>query len=162
MSWIKGKWENVKTCDNLLARCIFDSYRGWKMDWFWEFQAQKIMGRPKRNIYIVRKTELLWQKDDVLCLWNQRGVVYYELLKPSGGTQQMGKIFTGVIFTNFPKDGKMYNKRWCFLEKNPHLVLVHWVCSPRTGDFERCLCGRTYLLFMFTVLTKMRTCASHM
>ena len=43
------------------------SYRGWKVDLFWEYQAQKIMGRPRRIVHIDRKTESLWHKHDVLC-----------------------------------------------------------------------------------------------
>ena len=50
------------------------------MDFFLESQAQKIMGRPRRTIHIDRKTESLWQEDSVW--WHQKGVVYYELLKP--------------------------------------------------------------------------------
>ena len=34
-------------------------YRGWKADLFWESQAQKIMGGPKRTVHIDRKTESL-------------------------------------------------------------------------------------------------------
>ena len=41
------------------------------------------MGRPRRTIHIDRKTELLWKKDDALCL--VKGLVYQELLK-SGET----------------------------------------------------------------------------
>ena len=37
------------------------------------------MDRPKRTIHIDHKTESLWQEDDAL--WNQKDVVYYELLK---------------------------------------------------------------------------------
>ena len=50
------------------------------------------------------------------------------------------KTFTDVVFTNFPKDGKMYNKRssilWInhfssfsrvFSEKNSHFILVRFV-----------------------------------
>jgi len=40
------------------------------------------MDRPRRTICIDRKTESLWQEDDVLCLVGQKDVVYYELLKP--------------------------------------------------------------------------------
>ena len=57
------------TCEILLERykrksflhCIWE----WKVDFFLEFQAQKIMGRP-RTIHIDRKTESLWQEDDVV------------------------------------------------------------------------------------------------
>ena len=40
------------------------------------------MDRPRRTLCIDRKTESLWQEDDALCLVGQKGVVYYELLKP--------------------------------------------------------------------------------
>ena len=61
----------------------------------------------------------------------------------TNGSQQKGKIFTGVVFTNCLKDGKTYNKWWSILwvkhfyhsyefdvffkEKNPHFMLVHLV-----------------------------------
>ena len=45
----------------------------WKEDLFWESQAQEIMGRPRRTIYIDRNTESLWQKDDALCLVGPEG-----------------------------------------------------------------------------------------
>jgi len=42
-----------------------------KWIFFWESQAQKIMGRPRR--IIDRKTESLWQEDDALCLVGPEG-----------------------------------------------------------------------------------------
>ena len=41
------------------------------------------MSRPRRTIHIDRKTKSLWQQDDALYLVGPKGVVYYELLKPS-------------------------------------------------------------------------------
>ena len=41
------------------------------------------MDRPRRTIHIDRKTESLWQKEDASCLMGPRGVVCYEVLKPS-------------------------------------------------------------------------------
>ena len=49
------------------------SYRGWKVDLFWESQAQEIIGEPRRTIHIDCKIELLWQKDDDLCLVGPEG-----------------------------------------------------------------------------------------
>ena len=34
---------------------------------------QKIIGRPRRTIYIDYKTESLWQEDDALCLVGPEG-----------------------------------------------------------------------------------------
>ena len=62
-------------------------------------------------------------------------------------SQQKGKIFTGVVSTNYPKDGKnvqqatehTLNKALfiilpnstCSLEKNSHFILVHLVATRR-------------------------------
>jgi len=39
------------------------------------------MSRPRRTIHIDRKIDRFGRKT-MLCIWNQKGVVYYELLKP--------------------------------------------------------------------------------
>ena len=73
----------MKFCSNDTEEshsCIV-SLLGMKSGFFWESQAQKIMGRLRYIIHIDRKTESLWQEDDALCLVGPE-VVYYELLKP--------------------------------------------------------------------------------
>jgi len=51
------------TCEILLERyrrkSFLHHYWGWKVNFFWESQAQKIMGKPRRIIHIDRKTESL-------------------------------------------------------------------------------------------------------
>ena len=75
------------TRDILLARYKRKSFcivqlQGMKVDLFWESQAQKIVGRLRRTIHIDRKTESFWQKTMLCVWWDQRDMVYYELLKP--------------------------------------------------------------------------------
>jgi len=51
------------------------------MDFFLESQAQKIIDRPRRTIHIDRKNR--FGRKTMLCVWwDQKGVIYYELLKP--------------------------------------------------------------------------------
>ena len=66
------------TCEILLERYRRKSFLhriitgNEKWIFFWESQAQKIMGRPRRIIHIDRKTESLWQ-EDALCLVGPEG-----------------------------------------------------------------------------------------
>ena len=80
MNWTKDRWRGAKThvtfCSNTIQKkVILASYRywRWKVDFFLESQAQKIMGKPRRTIHIDRKTESLWQEDDALCLVGPEG-----------------------------------------------------------------------------------------
>ena len=54
------------------------SFTSWKVELFWESQAQKIIYRPRRTIHINRKIESLWQKDGALCLVEaeERGLLW--------------------------------------------------------------------------------------
>ena len=74
MNWTRDRWRGAKThvkfCSNNTEKshsCIV-SLLGWKVDFFEYPKRKKIMGRPRRTIYIDRNTESLWQEDDALCL----------------------------------------------------------------------------------------------
>ena len=89
MNWTGDRWRGAKTrvkfCSNDTKESHFYivSLLGMKSDFFWESQAQKIMGRPRRTIYIDRKTESLWQEDDGLCLMGRVWFImsYWSLAK---------------------------------------------------------------------------------
>jgi len=69
MNWTRDRWRGAKTHVKFCSNDTEESHScvvwGWKVDFFWESQTQKIMDRPRRTIYIDRKTESLWQEDDV-------------------------------------------------------------------------------------------------
>ena len=86
MSWTTGKWKSAKYnwyfAPSVQKEVTLASYRGWKVDLFWKFQAKKIVGRPRRTIHIDARPSRFDRKTMLCVRLDQRGVVYYELLKP--------------------------------------------------------------------------------
>jgi len=83
MNWEMERRKN--TCEILLEWYRRKSFLhrivtgGWKVDFFWESQAQKIMDRPRHP----PQDRITFGRKTMLCVWwDQKGVVYYELLKP--------------------------------------------------------------------------------
>ena len=103
MNWTRDRWRRAKTHVKFYSNDTEESHScivsllGMESGFFWESQAQKVMGRPRHTIHIDRKTESLWQEDDALW-WDQKDVVYYELLKP-GKTVNIKRYNNWSIWT---------------------------------------------------------------
>ena len=80
------------------------------------------MGRPRRTIHIDRKTESLWQEDDALCLVEpkEKGVVYYELLKP-GETVNTKRYQQQLIDLN----RSLLKKRLEYQKRQHKVIFLH-------------------------------------
>ena len=153
----KHMWHFARSVQQevVFASC---SCKGWKVDLFWESQAQTIMSKLRRTIHIDRKTESLWQKYDVLCLvgpgghWPRTWIVLRFVRKREKmarwTVRSKGGRFLQAWYSQITrKMGKIYNKRWSkiwikyflsflqiwriLLGKNRHLILVNLVLTSR-------------------------------
>ena len=137
----KHMWNFART---IQKKVILASYRywRWKVDFFWESQAQKIMGKPRRTIHIDRKTESLWQEDDALCdVWRDyKGVVYYELLKPGEtvNTNNNWSIWTVRCLKN-DQNIKRSNTRSFF-----SMTMLHHIWQNQFGTRWKHSAGKFY------------------
>ena len=72
MEMRKNMWLSTRSVQKEVVFAPY-CYRGWKVDLFWKFQAQKNMGTSRRTIHIDRKTESIRQKDDDQCMVGPEG-----------------------------------------------------------------------------------------
>ena len=72
------------------------------------------------------------------------------------GSKQKGEVFTGMLFTNFAKDGKMYNKQWSiFLNKTLFIILSNLTCFLRKmSAYHICTSGNKSKVIMLLEIGK--------
>ena len=77
----KHMWNFARTIQKKVILAPYRYWR-WKVDFFWESQAQKIMGRPGALSTSTARPNRFGRKTMLCVWWDQKDVVYYELLKP--------------------------------------------------------------------------------